>query len=93
MEQCRSRGIHGYSRKSKQELEELLAPVIEVQPEPTEPIDPQPTEPTPETMAPESTVTPNVTLPLRVFSQSWVSVCLGIPPYLLPYIKRPSLIR
>jgi hypothetical protein len=90
MEQCRSRGFHGYSRKSKQELEELLAPVIEVQPEPSEPTEtePQPNEPTP-----ESSVTPNVTLPLREWVHTWVSVCLGIPPYMLPYIKRPSLIR
>ena len=26
-------------------------------------------------------------LPQRAWTRSWISVCLGIPPYLLPYMK------
>ncbi len=84
--ECRARGLHGYSRKSKQELELLLASPLSVQEPPaTVPPDDVTESPKPS----ETAETPNdtVPLPLHVFSQAWVSVCLGIPPYLLPYMK------
>ena len=72
IEECKARGLHGYSRKSKQELEAMLAPIDET----VEPSPPEPTGPSP-------------ILPLKSWAHSWISVCLGVPPYLLPYIKSP----
>jgi hypothetical protein len=92
MEQCKARGLHGYSRKSKQELEVLLAPQ---EPELESNLPEQGHDTNAEVTATEQTdptepaETPNTTIPLCTWTRAWISVCLGIPPYLLPYIKSP----
>ena len=96
IEQCKARGLHGYSRKSKQELEALLAPqeTGHEQEKEKEKEKESPDQDSVATMPPESVTEqseqskpPIATLPLRAWAHTWVAVCLGIPPYLRPYIK------
>lgn len=87
IEECKVRGLHGYSRKSKQELELLLAPqVLELDQGSTMQPDIVAVPPSEESTQLHSLST---VIPLRIWTQAWVSVCLGIPPYLLSYIKSP----
>ena len=79
MEQCKVRGLHGYSRKSKQELEAILAAPPEPEPEPE--LVPAPPPPT-------ISAVPNAT---HDWVKNWFADCVGIPPHLRPRFKRPNL--